>query len=74
MLECIISTISWSFVLVIKHPGSPLEQTLKLLIFGVLQDFCNMAKDAVNLKHKRSVKKPQRNTKTIQKFRIKTNI
>lgn len=52
MLECIISTISRSFVLVIKYPGSSLEQTLKLLILSVLQYLSNMAKNAVNLEHK----------------------
>lgn len=74
MLECIISTISRSFVLVIKHPGSSLEQALKLLILSVLQDFSNVAKDAVNLQH-RSGKNPKPNTESKQKFllgRVKT--
>lgn len=74
MLECIISTISWSFVLVIKYPGSSLEQTLKLLILSVLQDFSNVAKDAVNLEHKRGVKKPKPNNKTKEKLRLKSSI
>lgn len=74
MLECIISTISRSFVLVIKHPGSSLEQALKLLILSVLQDFSNVAKDAVNLQH-RSGKNPKPKTESKQKFllgRVKT--
>lgn len=56
MLECIIGTISRSLVLVIKHPGSPLEQALKLLILSVLQHLSNMAKNAVHLEHKWDVK------------------
>lgn len=47
-LKCIIGTISGSLVLVIKDPGSPLEQAFQLLILGVFQDLSNMTKNAVN--------------------------